>query len=155
MPEVGITSDVDFGHENPLRAVAVVALELLQRPEAELSILITSDDAIRPLNRTWRGKDSATDVLSFPQSEGEPLPETTLLGDIVISLDTAASQAQQAGHSTFEECVVLLVHGLLHLLGYDHIDADDAQQMRIEESRILAAVSETVSQGLISRASHP
>lgn len=90
----------------------------------ELSLLFTDDDGIRALNRAYRNQDKPTDVLSFPLWEEQPpllagraaIP----LGDIVISLTRAAAQAQELGHSAPREAVFLFVHGLLHLLGYDH-----------------------------------
>lgn len=103
-----------------------------QLPESiELSLLLTDDEKIQALNREFRGLDKPTDVLSFPLWEAQPpvgqgarsdaSPDAPLLlGDIVISLETAAAQAAEYGHSMERETMFLLVHGLLHLLGYDH-----------------------------------
>jgi probable rRNA maturation factor len=107
---------------------------------AELSIVLTDDAAIRELNREWRGKDRATDVLSFSQVEGEgPGPAgPPFLGDVVVSLDTAARQADEMGHSLEQEVTRLLVHGVLHLLGHDHEgDGAAAKKMKAEETRLL------------------
>ncbi|MBR2783735.1 MAG: rRNA maturation RNase YbeY [Firmicutes bacterium] len=109
-----------------LRAAARSALKLeaFDR-DAELSLVFTDDAGIRELNRDHRGLDRATDVLSFPQWEaGEwalvPAGQAVPLGDIVISRPRAAEQAAAYGHSELRETVFLFVHGLLHLLGYDH-----------------------------------
>ncbi len=94
-----------------------------------LTVVVTTDRRIRSLNRTWRGVDAATDVLSFPGGDDPgPAPH---LGDLVISRDTAARQARHQGHSLATELRVLALHGLLHLLGYDH-EHDSGRMARIE-----------------------
>jgi probable rRNA maturation factor len=104
---------------------------------ADLSVVLTSDDQIRELNREWRGKDRATDVLSFSQIEGEGPAARRVLGDVVISLDTAARQAAELGHDLEHEVSRLLVHGVLHLLGYDHERGGAAaRRMEAEEKRL-------------------
>ena len=95
-------------------------LRALRLEDAELSLLVVSDRRIRALNREWRGRDRATDVLSFSQQEGPGRVPDGLLGDVVISVDTAARQAAERGESLGRESDRLLVHGVLHLLGYDH-----------------------------------
>ena len=94
-----------------------------------LTLVVTSDRRIRALNRAWRGLDEATDVLSFPAGDG-PGPARHL-GDLVISRQTAARQARAEGHSLATELRVLALHGLLHLLGYDH-ERDSGRMARIE-----------------------
>lgn len=110
----------------------------------ELSILLTDDAQIHELNRTWRNKDRPTDVLSFPQLEKHEIDRRQsglMLGDVVVSLDTAAAQAQRAGISLEAELRRLLVHGILHLLGHDHIHGGhQARKMRQEEERLLAVL---------------
>lgn len=122
-------------------------------PDAELSVVITDDATIRELNRDWRGKDKATDVLSFSQVEGEePAPAagrrlatSSVLGDVVISAETAARQAEEIGHSFEDEVRRLLVHGVLHLLGHDHVHGgEQRRRMRAEERRLLKLLSETL-----------
>ncbi len=123
-----------------VRAIAERMLEALDRSADELSILITDDVFIRTLNGTHRGKDRATDVLAFPLDETpKPRPRRgrsmaarsrtpSLLGDVVISVDTAARQARRRRHSLLDEVRFLLAHGILHLLGYDHqTDRDEAE----------------------------
>jgi probable rRNA maturation factor len=96
-----------------------------------MTIVLAGDAAVRRLNRTFRGKDRTTDVLSFP-SGGETLPDGARpLGEIVISVAQAARQARDAGHSLARELRILLIHGYLHLLGYDH-EVDDGTMMRLQ-----------------------
>ncbi len=96
-------------------------LEKLGETQCELSLLLTDDAEIRQLNKTYRDRDHATDVLSFPQDE-DAVNESgdTLLGDVVISVETAARQAEEHHLSFNEELILLAIHGILHLLGYDH-----------------------------------
>jgi probable rRNA maturation factor len=95
----------------------------------DVSVLLTGDQAIRTLNRKYRRKDQRTDVLSFPASDG-----AAVAGDLAISLETAFRQAQEQGHTLEMEIKVLLLHGLLHLAGYDH-EVDDGR-MRRKEKRL-------------------
>ena len=108
---------------------------------AEVSLLLTGDAAVRKLNRNWRGKDKPTDVLSFAQLEGEPLasPRGTAvdLGDVVISLPRARAQARAAGKALGDEVSLLWVHGLLHLLGFDHATIRDEMKMFALQDKIL------------------
>jgi probable rRNA maturation factor len=106
---------------------------------AELSVLITGDDEIRVLNRDFRGKDKPTDVLSFAALEaGGP---ARVLGDLVISVETAARQAPRYGNDLPAEIDRLLVHGVLHLLGHDHVHGGlQARRMKREEARVLRAL---------------
>ena len=99
--------------------------------EAELSILLVDDQQIAELNRTWRHKKGPTNVLAFPLTEGEDSAMAmNLLGDIVISVETAAREAKQEGLSLHSRLQVLLVHGFLHLIGYDH-EKSDAEAVRM------------------------
>jgi probable rRNA maturation factor len=95
-------------------------LSALRMPDAELSLLLVSDTVMQGLNRDWRGKDRPTDVLSFAQAEGPGSAPVGLLGDVVISLDTARRQAAERAETLASELDRLLIHGVLHLLGYDH-----------------------------------
>ena len=101
------------------------AMTAAGEPGSQLSLSLVDDEEIRALNRDYRDKDRPTDVLSFAMREGEGgalHPE--LLGDVVISVETAERQAAEAGHSLDEELLALAVHGLAHLLGEDHATAD-------------------------------
>lgn len=113
------------------------------RDNAEVSVSFVSNSEIKLLNRNYRNKDSVTDVLSFPLMEGNDVernPETgyILLGDIVISLETAVKQASNYGHSLEREIGFLTVHSMLHLLGYDHESSPlDERIMREKEESVL------------------
>lgn len=114
----------------PLRRRAEQMLRALGMPEAELSILLCDDSTIHQLNRRHRRKNKPTDVLAFAMREGRVLAGASgVLGDVVISLDTAARQAKQLKRSLWDEVTLLLAHGLLHLVGYDH--RTDAEERRM------------------------
>lgn len=107
----------------------------------EVSVLFVDNEKIRVLNKDYREKDTATDVLSFPQYENV-ISETekemhVLLGDIVISLERAKAQAEEFGHSLTRELCYLTVHSMFHLFGYDHMTDEDKKVMRVKEEKIL------------------
>ena len=113
--------------------------------EAEVSLVLVDDQEIKRLNLEYRGIDAPTDVLSFAMLEtGEEEPEILgvepglLLGDVVISLETAVRQAEEYGHTLEREICFLAVHGILHLLGYDHQHAEETKVMRQAEETVLA-----------------
>ena len=106
--------------------------------ETEVSVLLTDDKEIRKLNRIYRDVDSATDVLAFAMREGEFVLNPSVLGDIVISMDTARRQAKEVGHTLESELALLAVHGTLHLLGYDDQKKNDAKIMHEKEREILS-----------------
>lgn len=117
----------------PLRAVGLEAMDRLGLNQAEIEVLLTDDATVRVLNRRWRGKDTATDVLSF--ASGDRLPEGgTHLGDVAISLETAGRQAVEGGRTLLAELQALLVHAILHLCGHDH--ETDAGEMVAIEARL-------------------
>jgi probable rRNA maturation factor len=120
------------------------------RLRGQVTVLLTSDAAIRSLNRRFRGKNKATDVLSFPADADAPGPEK-IAGDLAISVPTAQRQAAEQGHSLATEIKVLILHGLLHLAGYDH-EADTGAMARRE--RLLRARLR-LPQGLIERTAAP
>jgi probable rRNA maturation factor len=151
-----------------VRGLAERMLSELELDHCELSVLLTDDAFIRTLNRDHRGKDRPTDVLAFPlEAEGESpkpkparvgvgkkrhragraaagnalvVPKDGLLGDVIISLDTAARQARARGHSLLYEVRFLLAHGLLHLVGYDHrTDAEERTMNAMTERLVRAA----------------
>lgn len=125
-------------HLPRLRSAARRFLAALDLSGVELSVLLTTDAAIRTLNRDWRRKDRPTDVLSFPA--GDPLPGSTdplPLGDVILSLDTARRQARAGRRPVGAELELYLAHGLLHLLGHDHHRPDDARRMAALEDRLL------------------
>ena len=120
------------------------AILLSEGPEeAEVSLMLVDDRRIHALNLEYRGVDRPTDVLSFAlQEEMEEEPEIEeedeMLGDIVISVERARDQAEEYGHSFEREIVYLAVHGTLHLLGYDHEEENDKQEMRSKEEEVMA-----------------
>lgn len=134
--------------ETLIQRVAALALEREEAsPDSEISLTFTDDEGIRVLNRDYRHLDQPTDVLSFPLLEeagDEPSvldgEQDYLLGDIVISLERAALQAAEFGHSLEREVGFLLVHGLLHLLGYDHDTPEGEGDMREREEATLQAL---------------
>lgn len=125
-----------------LVATARRLLAAVGENEAALSLSLVDDDAIRTLNAQYRGKDAATDVLSFPL-DAEPVsaPAERLLGDVVISVDTARRQADAYDAPLQREIYRLLIHGLLHLKGHDHEAADERRIMRREERRLADAIA--------------
>ena len=129
----------------PARAVKNTALEvlrLLNQDKTELSLALVGDREIRKLNAKYRKKNYATDVLSFPAAKNSPEP-IRLLGDVVISVDKARAQAKERGWTVKEEVTTLLIHGIVHLLGYDHErSARDARVMGRLERRIYRALCE-------------
>ena len=115
---------------------------------AEVSLMFTDDETIHEMNREYRGIDRPTDVLSFALEEGEEEeiyggPEENLLGDIIISVETATRQAEEYGHSVEREMAFLALHGMLHLLGYDHMGEEERKEMRAQEEAILASLGIT------------
>ena len=112
--------------------------------DCTVSVTFTDNEGIHALNREYRNVDRPTDVLSFPLSDGEDYDtdgDAVLLGDIVISLERAQTQAEEYGHSLRRELYYLVVHGLFHLLGYDHEDEMEKAEMRREEERALSAMN--------------
>ncbi|MEA5091761.1 Endoribonuclease YbeY [bioreactor metagenome] len=125
------------------KAMNIVARNSKLSENTEVDITIVTDEEIHVLNRDYRGVDRPTDVLSFALDEGEEEPEILgseaehLLGDVIISAERAAAQAEEFGHGLKREIVYLAVHGLLHLLGYDHMVEEDKVVMRAREEATL------------------
>ncbi len=128
-----------------VRQIAVAVLEReAAPPDVSLSVVITDDAEIQSLNRRFRGVDAPTDVLAFGEEPTEPPfvsapDEAPYLGDVIVSLSRAQAQAAEQGHSTEEEVELLLVHGMLHLLGYDHAEPEEERRMRAREEELLGA----------------
>jgi probable rRNA maturation factor len=129
-----------------LRRVARHVLAAEGAGPSELGVVVSDDATVRELNRRYLGVDEPTDVLSFGLGEkgGEPfaLPpgKAPSLGEVIISYPTAVRQAEEQGYSVEAEVAHLLVHGVLHLLGYDHLEAEDERVMRRREEEILAGL---------------
>ena len=142
--------------EVALAAIARYVLDEMHiHPLAELSVLVVEEKAMAELHERWMGEPGPTDVLSFPMDElrpphlgggnagragaEEPGPDPGLLGDVVLCPPVAAAQAREAGHSTQAELELLTVHGILHLLGYDHAEPDEKAEMFGLQDRLLAS----------------
>ncbi len=126
-----------------LRSVARKILSASGCPDGRLSVLIVDDAAIREINRDWLDKDRPTNVISFAMQEGEGAGvQADLLGDVVISAETAARDAREAGTPPEHELCFLLLHGILHLLGYDHErgTAAEARRMEAREQELFALI---------------
>jgi len=139
----------ESGAEVDTDAILAVARHALDEmgvnPLAELSVLLVDSDYMAELNHRWMGADGPTDVLAFPMDEGSvdhgpsegPAGEPALLGDIVLCPEVAAKQAAGVGHSTADELHLLTVHGVLHLLGYDHAEPEEEREMFALQARLL------------------
>ncbi len=120
-----------------MRQTAQTLLDALKFPDYELSLVLTDDSDIAVMNKEYLNHEGATNVISFPMQEGEFSGiNPQMLGDVVISLDTALKEAEDAGMSMEERLNELLIHGILHLLGYDHEVKEDEAEME-EKSREL------------------
>lgn len=142
--DVGVEAG-DWAGEDELAALSRRAVDAavsrlgLADAESELSIIFTDNEAMRALNAQWRGKDKPTNVLSFPAfplSPGDP--PGPMLGDIVIAFETVKSEAELEGKPFDDHLRHLVVHGFLHVLGYDHENDTDAEEMEAAERAILA-----------------
>jgi len=111
-----------------------------QSASGDISIVLTDDARLHQLNREYLGVDSPTDVLSFPASETDPETGARYLGDILISIPRAEEQAKLAGHPLESEVQLLVVHGVLHLLGHDHVDAKEKAAMWQVQTEILESI---------------
>ena len=127
--------------ENLLETATRAALEHESESLAcDLSIVLTDDARLQELNRDYLGIDAPTDVLSFPASETDPETGARYIGDILISVPRARSQADAAGHPIESEVQLLVVHGMLHLLGHDHAEPEEKARMWKAQSEILEAL---------------
>ena len=140
---------VDITHKNrgkkvptrKLRKTAESILAFLKQDRAELSLALVDNREIQKLNARYRKKNEPTDVLSFPSGESLPVVGTQILGDVVISLEKAEEQARKRGKTLEQEVKILLIHGILHLLGYDHERSEkDAKIMREMEKKVSRAL---------------
>lgn len=128
-------------NQDLLEKAARATLENQSAPkDATLSILLTDDAQIRSLNKNYRGFDKATDVLSFDVHERDPETGSLYLGEIIISIPYAAKQAKKNGHPLEAEVQLLIVHGILHLLGYDHAEIEEKKEMWAAQAEILASL---------------
>lgn len=141
-----MTIDIDVEHAGWQQIAALddlcrtAARLALDGREGDVAIVLSGDDEIRTLNAHWRGMDKATNVLSFPAPDDMPLPqgEQAPLGDIILAFETVQREAQEQGKTLVDHTRHLIVHGILHLLGYDHDEDADATVMENRERDILA-----------------
>jgi len=135
---IHIESSAD--HEGvPLESIERAARSALQQQEAQgdVTIVLTDDAKLHELNREYLGVDAPTDVLSFPATEIDPETGASYLGDVLISIPRAEAQAKAAGHPLEAEVQLLVVHGVLHLLGHDHAEAQEKLKMWKAQTKIL------------------
>jgi probable rRNA maturation factor len=135
---VSVEVNNESGVEADEAEIVALARHVLERmrvhPQAELSIVLVDEPAMEQLHVQWMDEPGPTDVLSFPMDELRPGVDGEesspgLLGDVVLCPQVAARQAQQAGHTTQDELLLLTTHGILHLLGYDHAEPDEEREM--------------------------
>ncbi len=122
-----------------IRRAARAALKH-QSADGDMTIVLTDDAQLHKLNRDYLGVDAPTDVLSFPASETDPETGAHYLGDILISIPRAETQAKAAGHPLESEIQLLVVHGVLHLLGHDHAEPEDKSKMWKAQDEILKSI---------------
>lgn len=148
--EIGIHTEQKFKDCVDEECVRKIAHEVLKAegvaPPLEISIVFTDSETVRKLNRDYRGVDAPTDVLAFnmlPRQVDDfsfvlPPDSITCLGEIIISYPKAVEQAEEQGHSVEQELALLIIHGILHLLGYDHEQPEEEAKMRAREKELLA-----------------
>jgi probable rRNA maturation factor len=130
-------SDVVVDERRLVTLMRLAASEEGVDPRAEVTVLLVERSAMASLKEKWLGEPGPTDVLAFPMDDQVPVEEPYVLGDIVICPDVAREQASSTGDKVGDEVDLLLVHGFLHLLGYDHVRPQDARSMRHRERKIL------------------
>ena len=137
---INIESEFSIPDDLLKRAAQVVLQHESQSLDVDLSIVLTDNARLHELNLNYLGVDAPTDVLSFPASETDPETGARYLGDILISIPRAQEQADAAGHPLESEVQLLIVHGMLHLLGYDHAEPDEKARMWKAQSEILESL---------------
>lgn len=148
MMQLTLQVEVTVGEalEQAIRSAAAAALghQQITNPSA-LTILLTDDDTLQQLNRDYRQVDAPTDVLSFPLDGDHPGQSVAYLGDMAISIPYATRQAQSEGHTLLAELQLLTVHGILHLLGYDHLEPDEKAEMWATQADILHSLGAEIT----------
>lgn len=151
MVEVDISYDIkemyEYSEEEKIREY----IEFILKGEKEnfddnsyyVSFLLTNNEVIHQINKEYRNMDRPTDVISFAYNETENIGPVEIVGDIIISIDKVKEQAQNFGHSEQREFFYLLTHGMLHILGYDHIEPEDKNVMREKEEYYLKSFNYT------------
>ncbi len=134
---INIESSFEPPFDLDLLEQAALAALTHQSAEGDLTIVLADDEELHRLNRDFLGIDAPTDVLSFPASETDPDTGAAYLGDIILSIPRADAQAQAAGHPLADEARLLVIHGVLHLLGHDHAEADEKAKMWKAQAEIM------------------
>ena len=137
---IHIESETPFPQDVLERAANTTLEHQAHSLDVELSIILTDDARLHELNLNYLGVDAPTDVLSFPASETDPDTGARYIGDILISIPRAQAQAEAAGHSLEAEVQLLVVHGVLHLLGHDHAEAEEKARMWKAQAEILERI---------------
>ena len=137
---IHIESDFPFPEELLERAAHATLGHESESLDSDLSIVLTDNEHLQELNLNYLGIDAPTDVLSFPASETDPESGERYIGDILISIPRAQSQAEAAGHPLESEVQLLVVHGTLHLLGHDHADPEEKARMWKAQGEILKSL---------------
>ncbi|MGA9533857.1 MAG: rRNA maturation RNase YbeY [Anaerolineales bacterium] len=128
-----------------IERAAHATLSACQVEDGEITIVLTDDSTLRKLNADHRGLDQATDVLSFPMGEVDPDSGLPYLGDVVISIERAGQQASAEDHTLSSELILLTVHGVLHLLGYDHASPQGKQAMWRLQADLLESLGNDIT----------
>ncbi|HET7900914.1 MAG TPA: rRNA maturation RNase YbeY [Candidatus Nanopelagicales bacterium] len=141
--EVVNESDVDVDIDALGRQAEFVLGRLRIHPQAELSVVLVGEEPMTDLHVRWMDEPGPTDVLSFPMDElrsprDDEEPEPGVLGDVVLCPQVAQRQAESAGHTLDDELALLLTHGILHLIGYDHLETEEHAEMFGLQARLLA-----------------
>ena len=147
MVEIDITYDIDEVEEYFEEEKIKEYIEYYLKNEKEnfnekdfyVSFMLTTNEVIHQINKEYRNMDRPTDVISFAYNETENVGPVEIVGDIIISIDKVREQAKEFGHTDKREFYYLLTHGMLHILGYDHIIEDEKKVMREKEERYLSA----------------
>ena len=134
---IHIESEITFPQDLLERAARAALEHESHSLDAELSVILTDDARLHELNLNYLGVDAPTDVLSFPASETDPETGARYIGDILISIPRAQTQADSAGHPLESEVQLLVVHGVLHLIGHDHAEAEEKARMWKAQAEIL------------------
>lgn len=137
---IHIESTFTFSKDLVERAAKAALEHQSQSSDSDLTIVLTDDAQLKELNRDHLGIDAPTDVLSFPASESDPETGARYLGDILISMPYAARSAEKAGHGLEAEVQLLVVHGVLHLFGHDHAEAQEKARMWKAQTEILESL---------------
>ncbi len=139
--KIGLFNETEENLDENFKIVLKVlkkGLKILNIKKVEFNVIVVDKDYIHELNKTYRDKDMETDVISFALEDDKTFnPEERVLGDIYISIDRVHSQAKEYGHSEIRELCFLAVHGMLHLLGYDHMTKEEEQEMFSLQDKIL------------------